>query len=309
MVLNFIKSSYKKVRNVFLKTGSLLGEKLRALFKGEFDDGTLEKLEQLFYEADLGLKTASELTAKIRELQAKDKSLDADALLGHIRQELTNILSVYPPELVVPQNGNGPFVILIIGVNGNGKTTTVAKLAHYFHGAKLKVLIGAADTFRAGATEQLEIWAKRIGVDIVKGHPKSDPAAVTFDAVTAGKARNADVVIIDTAGRLHTKTNLMQELEKIRRICNKVHPGSPHETLLILDATTGQNAIDQAKTFNDYVPVTGLILTKLDGSAKGGVAVNITREVKVPVKFIGVGEGLDDLEPFNAEQFVKTLFE
>ena len=309
MVLNFLKSGYKKVHNAFVKTGSLLGDKLRSLFKGDIDEEKLEKLEKLFYEADLGWQTASDLTAKVRALHASGAKLDADAILVNVRQDLTAILSAHSTEMRAIPKEKQPMVILIIGVNGNGKTTTVAKLAKYYQNANKKVLIGAADTFRAAAMEQLETWANRIGVDVVKGHSKSDPAAVVFDAITAAKARQADVVIIDTAGRLHTKTNLMQELEKIGRICSKIHVGSPHEILLILDATTGQNAIDQAKTFNKYVPITGLVLTKLDGSAKGGVVVAISREIKIPVKFIGVGEGIDDLEPFQPEQFVKMLFE
>lgn len=309
MVLNFLKSSYKKIHNAFVKTGSLLGDKLRQLFTGSIDEEKLEKLEKLFYESDLGLQTASDLTAKVRALYAADPKIESETVLAKVREELTTLLSAQSTDMVQLPKEKEPLVILIIGVNGNGKTTTVAKLAKFYQNANKKVLIGAADTFRAAATEQLDTWAHRLGVDIVKGHAKSDPAAVVFDAIAAGKSRQADVVIIDTAGRLHTKTNLMQELEKIGRICSKSHPGSPHETLLILDATTGQNAIDQAKTFNKYVPITGLVLTKLDGSAKGGIVVSISREVKIPVKFIGVGEGIDDLELFHPDQFVKLLLE
>jgi fused signal recognition particle receptor len=198
---------------------------------------------------------------------------------------------------------------LIVGVNGNGKTTSVAKLANRFKINKKNVLIAAADTFRAAAVEQLDIWAQRLKVDIVKGTSHSDPAAVTFDAVQAGKSRKTDVVIIDTAGRLHTKIPLMQELAKIKRSCQKVIPNSPHETLLVLDATTGQNAIDQAKVFNEFTPITGIILTKLDGTAKGGIVISIQRQLGIPIKFIGVGEGLEDLEPFDAQNFVNALFD
>jgi fused signal recognition particle receptor len=200
-------------------------------------------------------------------------------------------------------------VMLIVGVNGSGKTTSLAKLAHLLHSAGKKVLIGAADTFRAAAIDQLELWAKRIGVDIVKHQSHSDPSAVAFDAISAAKARGAEAVLIDTAGRLHNKTDLMHELAKIRRVCDKVCPGAPHETLLVLDATTGQNAIDQANTFHQFTPLTGLILTKLDGTAKGGIVVAIQRQLGLPIKFIGTGEGIDDLQPFDPQQFVKALFE
>jgi fused signal recognition particle receptor len=230
-------------------------------------------------------------------------------LLSEIRKEILHSLNQHSSLLTSIPKEDEPMVILIVGVNGNGKTTSVAKLAKFFQNNDKKVLIAAADTFRAAAIEQLEIWAKRLDIEIVKGNPGSDPASVAFDALTAGKARKSDIVIIDTAGRLHTKTNLMQELEKIRRTCKKVNPSSPHETLLVLDATTGQNAIDQAKTFNKFTPITGLILTKLDGSAKGGIVISIYRQLGIPVKFIGVGEGLDDLEPFQPESFVNALFD
>ncbi len=232
-----------------------------------------------------------------------------EELIVAMRKEIVEILSKTPPEIAEIKEEERPFVVLIVGVNGNGKTTSTAKLANRFQEAGKKVLLGAADTFRAAATEQLEKWAHHLNIDLVKGNAKSDPAAVAFDAVTAAKARGADVVIIDTAGRLHTKTNLMQELEKIRRSCKKVNPHSPQETLLVLDATTGQNAIDQAKIFHKYTPISGLILTKLDGTAKGGIVVSIQQQLGIPVKFIGVGEGIEDLEAFNSEAFVNALFE
>ena len=309
MVLNFLKSGYQKVKNALAKTGSLLGSKIRALFKGEINEETLEKLEKLFYEADLGVQTSMDLTSKVREIHKKKPELDAEGLLAEIRKEILHMLPHKPTQIAEIPKAEGPLVILIVGVNGNGKTTSVAKLAKKYKDAGSQVLVAAADTFRAAAIEQLETWASRLHVDIVKGNPKSDPAAVVFDAVTAGKARGMDVVIIDTAGRLHTKTHLMQELEKIRRSCRKVSPASPHETLLVLDATTGQNAIDQAKTFHQFTPITGLILTKLDGTAKGGIVISIQRQLGIPVKFIGVGEGLDDLEPFDSQSFVQTLLE
>jgi fused signal recognition particle receptor len=309
MVLNFLKSSYKKVQNALTKTRDLIGNKVRSLFKGKWDERALEELEQVFYEADLGIETASQLTNKVRALHYKNPQLDSEALIAVMQEELRQILAPYSPQLVpVPKEGS-PRIILVIGVNGNGKTTTVAKLTHYLKASGEKVLLAAGDTFRAAATEQLEMWAKRLGVEIVKGNPKSDPSSVVFDAIAAGKARGASTVIIDTAGRLHTKTALMQELEKIRRTCHKAHPNSPHETLLVLDGTTGQNAVDQAKTFHQFAPITGIVLTKLDGSAKGGVAIRICQQLKIPIKFMGVGEGVEDLEPFDADHFVKALFE
>lgn len=307
MVLDFLKSSYQKVKKALAKTGSLLGSKIRSLFSGQINEETLEKLEKIFYEADLGVQTSLELTEKVRALHKKNPKIDAEGLIAEIRQEILRMLPATPTPLA--EGVDGPLIILIVGVNGNGKTTTVAKLAKRYHDSGKKVLLCAADTFRAAAVEQLETWSKRVGVEIVKGNPKSDPAAVVFDAVTAGKARGADVVLIDTAGRLHTKTHLMQELEKIRRSCRKIYPESPHETLLVLDATTGQNAIDQAKTFHQFTPITGLVLTKLDGTAKGGIVISIQRQLGLPVKFIGVGEGLEDFEPFDPERFVQTLLE
>lgn len=308
MILGFLKSSYQKVKNALAKTRSFLGDRLRSLFQEKIDANTLEKLEQLFFEADLGVKTSHELIEKIKQIHLKNPNLGGEGLLKEIKTELIQMLEKYPTELAEAPAGT-PTVMLIVGVNGNGKTTSVAKLAKRFKDGQKRVIIGAADTFRAAATEQLDIWAGRIGIDIVKGTAKSDPAAVTFDTLSAAVGRKMDLAIIDTAGRLHTKTPLMQELEKIKRSCNKVIPGSPHETLLVLDATTGQNGIDQAITFHKFTPITGLILTKLDGTARGGIAINIQRQLGIPIKFIGVGEGLDDLEPFNAENFINALFD
>ena len=307
MVLKFLKTSFNKVKNALSKTRSLIGDKLRSLFQGKIDEDTLEQLEQLFYEADVGIQTASDLTEKVKQIYRKDPSLEGEALINEIKKEVVTLLSSHSTEL--NESTDGPTVFLIVGVNGNGKTTTIAKLAKMFKTAGKRVLLGAGDTFRAGAIEQLDIWANRIGVDIVKSAPNSDPAAVAFDALTAAKARNADVVLIDTAGRLHTRHDLMKELEKIARSCNKVVPDSPHETLLVLDATTGQNAIDQAKIFNDFASISGLILTKLDGTAKGGIVINIQQQLGIPVKFIGLGEGEDDLEPFDATNFANALLD
>lgn len=309
MVVNFLKSTYQKIKKTWVKAGSLLGDKIRSLFKGEVNQEMLETLERLFYEADLGVEMSESLTKKIKEIGKKNPHLTAENLLEEIRRD---ILQIFPPSshdfMSLPSTPH-PYVILIVGVNGNGKTTSVAKLAKKYKENGKKVLVAAADTFRAAAMEQLSTWAARLDIDIVKGNPKSDPAALVFDALTAAKARESDVVIIDTAGRLHTKAHLMQELEKIRRSCHKVIPSAPHETLLVLDATTGQNAIDQAKTFNQYTPISGLILTKLDGTAKGGIIINMQKQLGIPVRFIGIGEGLDDLAPFDPNTFIQTLLE
>lgn len=309
MVLNFIKSSYQKLKSTLAKTGSLLGNKIRTLFHGGISEESLEKLEKLFYEADLGVQISVELTKKIKEIYKKNPSITTELLLSEIRTEILKMIPSTSDPVEETTNSPTPQVILIVGVNGNGKTTTVAKLAKRYQDNHKQVLIAAADTFRAAAAEQLDIWATRLNISIVKGNPKSDPAAVVFDALTAAKARGIDLVLIDTAGRLHTKTHLMQELEKIKRSCHKVIPSSPHETWLVLDATTGQNAIDQAKTFHQFTPITGLVLTKLDGTAKGGIVISIQKQLGIPVKFIGVGEELNDLEPFDNQTFVQSLFE
>lgn len=305
MVLHFLKSGYNKVKDALSKTRAALSTKLHALFGGKLDEATLDRLEELLYEADLGVETASALTKHIQELHKNDPSLKGEALLEALKQEVLRRIGNKEVEIA----SGHPTVILIVGVNGNGKTTSVAKLAKRLSQEGKKVMLGAVDTFRAAATEQLEMWAQKLNIEIVKGQAGSDPAAIAFDAVSAAKARGYDVVILDTAGRLHTKTPLMQELDKIRRSCAKVVPGTPHETLLVLDATTGQNAIEQAKIFNKFTPLTGLILTKLDGSAKGGIVVSIQQQLGIPVKFIGTGEGADDFLPFDPESYVQALFE
>ena len=309
MVLQFFKSSYSKVKSALSRARSLFGEKIKSLFQGKIDESTLEKLEQLLYEADFGVQTAMELTQKVRDLHRSNPSFKTADFLASLQGHLVALLGKYPSGLVEVPQDQLPMVILIVGVNGNGKTTSVAKLAHLLKENKKKVLVAAADTFRAAAIEQLETWAHRLQIDIVKGAPRSDPAAVAFDAVQAAKSRGCDAVLIDTAGRLHTKTPLMQELEKIKRSCQKAHSSGPHETLLVLDATTGQNAIDQAKHFHKFTPLTGIILTKLDGTAKGGIVVAIERELGLPIKFIGTGEQIDDLQPFDSQSFVSNLFE
>lgn len=308
MVLSFFKSSYTKVKTALTRARSFLSSQIRSLFQGKIDEETIEKLEEILYEADFGVQTAIELTKKMREKYRQNPSLTSQDYIEALRTEILFLLK--GPSLSNEINvTETPYTILIVGVNGNGKTTSVAKLAYLFKQSGKKVLVGAADTFRAAAIEQLEMWAQRLDIDIVKGTPKSDPAAVAFDALQAAQARQVDVAIIDTAGRLHNKTPLMQELEKIRRSCKKSFASAPHETLLVLDATTGQNAIEQAKQFHHFTPLTGLILTKLDGTAKGGIVIAIQQSLGIPVKFIGTGENLDDLQPFDAESFVKNLFD
>ncbi len=309
MVLNFLKASYKKVKTALTKTRDRLSNKLRALLGKKLDADTLDELEQIFYEADLGVKISYELTEEVQKAYRQNPNLTPDELLSLIRDKMVEELKQVPPTLGTNPEPGEPKVILIVGVNGNGKTTSVAKLAKRFQTEGKKVLLAATDTFRAAGMEQLEVWADRLGVDLVKGSHKSDPAAVAFDAITAAKARGQEVVFIDTAGRLHTKKPLMQELEKIRKSCNKVLPGAPHEVWLVVDATTGQNALDQAKIFHEYTPLTGLILTKIDGSARGGMVYQIAKEIQTPIQYIGVGEGEDDLLPFDAQSYTSALFD
>lgn len=296
-MLNF----FKKILSPFSKIKSALGSKIRALFSKTPDDKSFEALEQLFYEADLGSSMAAELTAKLRVESAKDNR--PEALLGLIKKEL---LKVFHDTSEVSYLSS-PHVILMVGVNGSGKTTSLAKLAAYFRKRGKTVLIAAGDTFRAAAVEQLEMWAKKLEIPLIKSKPGSDPSSVAFDAISAAKARNIEIVLIDTAGRLQTKTDLMQELAKVRRVMQKQILEAPHETLLVLDATIGQNAIDQAKIFHQFTPITGIVLSKLDGSAKGGVAVAIQKELKIPIRWIGTGEGENDLSPFKSEDYVNAI--
>lgn len=265
-----------------------------------------EELEAALIQADVGVRVAQELLDRLRERVRREGVTRAEDLRALLKAELRALLKDPPPLNL----GRDPLeVVLVVGVNGSGKTTTVAKLAHRFRQQGRRVLLAAADTFRAAAGEQLEIWAERAGVPCIGGQPGADPGAVLFDALQAARARGYDLVLADTAGRLHTKYNLMQELQKVRRVAAKAVPGAPHEVWLVLDATTGQNALPQAREFHQAVGVTGLILTKLDGTAKGGAVFAIARELGLPVRFVGVGEGLEDLLPFDADAFVEELFE
>lgn len=304
-MFNFIKSKIKKFSHKIIKLKSDLGQKIKSLFSQKIDESSLFELEKLLYESDLGVSTSVDLVKKI-EIELKKKSdLSSDEIIKIIKTHLLEVLK--PEEDLETTLEPSPFVIMVVGVNGSGKTTSIAKLANMYKQMGKKVLIAAADTFRAAAADQLNIWAEKIGVDIVKSQSKADPASVVFDALSAAEARKSDIVLIDTAGRLQNKSELMEELEKIKRVCKKKIPTAPHKIYLTLDATTGQNALDQAKTFNQFTPIDGIILCKLDGSAKGGVVIAIKKELNIPVIWAGVGEKIEDIIPFDYENFVDEL--
>ena len=307
-MFGFLKSSFQKITKALGKTRSLLSQRLRSLFSKPLDEETFQQLEQILFEADLGSECALAFVAHVRKELARMEQKDLPAILKIFHDYALSLLRTNPKVESRPVLPADPLVILIVGVNGTGKTTSVAKLAHMFARENKKVILAAADTFRAAAIEQLSLWAQRLNIDIVKGQPGSDASAVVFDALTAARSRKADVLLIDTAGRLQNKSDLMQELEKLKRVCAKVVPNAPHETLLVLDATTGQNAIDQAEIFNRFTPLTGILLAKLDGSAKGGIVLSIYKQLGIPVRFVGVGEQMEDLEPFDPESYVNALF-
>lgn len=281
-----------------------IGDLIRGANK--LDDEFLEELEEILISSDVGVHTSMEIVEELRESALREQTFDPEGITRLIKDQISEILQQATLAQEVPLGS--PHVILIVGVNGTGKTTTIGKLAHNFIQQGNKVILAAADTFRAAAIEQLEEWAERSGAELIKHKAQSDPAAVVFDAVSAAKSRNADVVIIDTAGRLHTKSNLMNELEKIKRITAREVEGAPHEALLILDATTGQNGLVQAEEFMKFSGISGLVLTKLDGTAKGGVVVAITKKLNLPIRYIGVGETINDLVEFDPEEFVNGLF-
>ena len=297
---------FDRLKESLTKTRKGLVEKVESIFTGrKVDQTTLEELEEILIMSDVGTTAASEIMSVIREKARKGEAKDTDSVKGLLKSEMTSILGDFQPLMV---SGSKPFVILAVGVNGVGKTTTIGKLASRFRSQGLSVLLAAGDTFRAAGIEQLEIWAKRADTQFVQHQKGSDPAAVAFDAVIAAKSREIDVVIIDTAGRLHTKTNLMEELKKVKRSIDKALPGAPAEVLLVVDATTGQNALRQAETFNETIGITGIALTKLDGTAKGGIVFAIKKGLGIPVRLIGVGEGIDDLRDFDPGEFVEALF-
>lgn len=288
-------------------------EKIGKTFVGKdtVDAEILDDLEDALISSDVGVKTTIEIIDRIEARVARDKFMTQNELQQMLKEEIVDLLRENKPDQPAEfdaEFSQKPHVVLVVGVNGVGKTTTIGKLAHLYKSAGKKVVLGAADTFRAAAVDQLVIWSERAGVPIIQQGQNADPAAVAFDTVTSAKTKGADIVFVDTAGRLHNKKSLMDELAKIKRVMGKVTEGAPHEILLILDASTGQNAMQQAKAFTDVVNVTGLVLTKLDGTAKGGIVISISNELNVPVKYIGVGEQIEDLQVFDRELFVNALF-
>jgi fused signal recognition particle receptor len=296
---SFLKSALAKTRNLFSGIAQLFS------FKGKVDQKFLEELEKRLYLADVGTFATQEIVSRVKQAY-QDKEVTGE-MIAFVKDQLKSLLTA--PSQGISFAPSGPTAIMIAGVNGAGKTTSIAKLAKHCMDQKKKVMVAACDTFRAAAVEQLTIWSQRLGCEIVKNAQGSDPASVAHDACEKAKARNFDVLIVDTAGRLHTQTHLMKELDKIRRIVSKQIPGAPHEVLLVLDATSGQNAITQAEMFKKTIDCTGIILAKLDGTAKGGAIFGIKQKLNLPVKFVGLGEGIDDLEPFDPNEYVERLFE
>ncbi len=307
---------FDRLRQAVASTKAQLVERIEQVVEGKqtIDQGVLDDLEATLITADLGVKTTREILGRLREQVSRRKLVEPRQLRAAIEQEILSILespSGARSDAMAPRKPPAglPEVIFVVGVNGVGKTTSIAKLANFYLQQNRKPLLCAADTFRAAANEQLEIWAGRLGIEIVKQKPGADPSAVVFDALVAAKRRHQDLVIVDTAGRLHTKFNLMTELEKMCRIAGREIPNAPHQVLLVIDATTGQNGLQQARQFTDHAGTTGIVLTKLDGTAKGGVVVAIARELGLPIQFVGIGEKVDDLLPFNPREFVQSLFE
>jgi len=296
-----IEEGLKKTRESFF---SRLGKAIAG--KSTVDEEVLDNLEEMLVSSDVGIQTTLKIIDRINQRVARDKYLNTEELDRILKEEIAGLLREPDPD--AGQNIPAPYVIMVVGVNGAGKTTTIGKLAARFTREGKKVLLGAADTFRAAAVEQLKTWGQRSGVPVVDRGQDADPAAVAFDAVREGVSQGADIVIVDTAGRLHTKTNLMQELTRIKKVMQKVVPGAPHDVLLVLDGSTGQNALIQAREFTKATEVTALAITKLDGTARGGVVIGISDEFNIPVRYIGVGEKIDDLKPFNKEAFVESLF-
>lgn len=275
--------------------------------RDKLDEEFFEELEAILLQADVGARLSIQLVDELREVVRKERIKEPEQLRGVIKDKLTSLLvQAYRP---LQEIEDKPLVIMVVGVNGSGKTTTIGKLAHRYKLSGKKVILAAADTFRAAASDQLQVWGQRSGIDVITHQEGADPAAVAFDGLQAALSRKADVLIVDTAGRLHTKVNLMKELEKIKRVLGRDVEGAPHEVLLVVDATTGQNAISQAKVFSEAVGVTGIVLSKLDGTAKGGIVVAIADELGIPIKLVGIGEGIDDLRQFEPEGFVDALFE
>jgi len=302
-----MKRLWQKIKTGLSATRQGFTQKIDRLIKGKsrIDQATLDELEEILILADLGISTTQKIMDRLREKLREGEIRDASGVRDTLRDLITGILMKEGAEKEAVSQG--PQVIMVIGVNGVGKTTSIAKLAHKYKMEGKRVLLAAGDTFRAAGIDQLDVWARRIGVDIIKHQPGADPSAVVFDALQSAKARGYDVVIADTAGRQHTKVNLMEELKKMKRVMDKVVPGAPHEVLLVLDANTGQNAVSQTNLFHQALGVTGIILTKLDSSAKGGIVINIADNFNIPVKYIGLGEDIEDLQEFNPEMFASAL--
>jgi fused signal recognition particle receptor len=299
------RSGLRSIQQALTKTRSFLGRGLQRLFGAPLDGEAIEQLERLLYEADFGVKSASVISLGVAEQLKGTASPSGDQLIEALRQQIRPLLP--PPGRAFERRSSGPLVVCVVGVNGNGKTTTIAKLAHAYQDQGWKVVIAAADTFRAAAIEQLGIWAQRLGCDLIRGPQGGDPAAVAFDACQAAQARAADLLLIDTAGRLQNKEDLMAELAKVHRVCGKAMPGAPHETLLVVEATTGQNALDQASSFHAHTPLTGVVITKLDGTAKGGMALSLYQQCRVPVRWLGTGEQVDDLVLFDPDSYLAGI--
>jgi fused signal recognition particle receptor len=297
---------FEKIKEGLAKTRDQLITRVEWAVSGKpIDENAFDEIEEAIILSDAGLETAQILVASLKEKWKRGQIKTSDDIKRSMKDEIEKLLA--PVQSPMNTNGTRPFVILTLGVNGVGKTTTIAKLTSIFQQSGKTILIGACDTFRAAAIEQLEVWAKRLHVDMVKHADGSDPAAVAYDAVKAAKARDIDILILDTAGRLHTKANLMEEMKKIKRVVTKELPGAPHEILLVVDATNGQNAIAQAKTFHETIGLTGIVITKLDGTAKGGFILPIAHTLNIPVRYIGVGEKVDDLIPFSAKDFSEAI--
>jgi fused signal recognition particle receptor len=307
-----LKKKEKVEKGVEKTRSGLMGKIGKAIAgKDTVDAEVLDDLEDILITSDVGVQTTVEIIHRIEERVARDKYLNSSELQNILKEEIIGLLrenKTDKPAGFQAEFPSKPHVVMIVGVNGTGKTTTIGKLSHLYKTAGKKVVLGAADTFRAAAVDQLRIWSERAGVPIIQQGQNADPAAVAYDTVAAAKARKADIALIDTAGRLHNKKSLMNELAKIKRVMGKVVEGAPHEVILVLDASTGQNALEQARVFTSFVHITGLVLTKLDGTAKGGVVIGVSNELDIPVKYIGVGEGIKDLQLFDRELFVNSLF-
>jgi fused signal recognition particle receptor len=307
-MFSFFKSKAKKISGFFSNISKNIGSKILDVFSKGIDESTISSYEKILYESDLGVETIDFLTTKIKEELKTKKNLSADEIIDFTKENILTILDENP--LKESKIDKKPYIIMVVGANGSGKTTSIAKLAKMYMDQGKTVMLAACDTFRAAAVEQLDKWATKLNCDIVKSQKSQDPASVAFDAITSAKAKNIDIVIIDTAGRLHTKTDLMHELEKIKRITNRFDEdkNSPHETILVIDANIGQNAINLATTFNEFTPISSLFLSKIDSTAKGGIIVALKKKLGLNVKYLGVGEDFSDLLEFNTKDFVNAMF-